>query len=134
MFGLITTFLAGPYGFLLKLGMVVLVLGGIWFAGVRFEHNRLLPKIEAAKSEADLWQQTADNRKTLIEAQNQAVESIKAAHDKRVADLNERLATAILEGRRIRMAAETKVKVLESLKLSENECTAVFQLIDEARK
>lgn len=117
-----------------KIATVVAVIATIWFAGVRFEHNRLLPKIEAAKSEAELWRRTSENRKTLIDAQNKAVEGLRSAHELQVSELNKRLATAILEGRKIRMAAETKVKVLESLKLSDNECAAVFQLIDEARK
>lgn len=134
MFGLLTTFLAGPYGFMLKLGTILLILGTIWFAGVRFEHNRMLPKLEAAKSDAELWQKTAENRKSLIEAQNAAVEGLKVAHELRVSTLQKKLATAILEVKNFREAAERRADLLANMELPENECSAVFALIDQARK
>ena len=131
---ILTAFLSGPYGFMLKIGVVVAVIGAIWFAGVRFEHNRLLPKIEAAKSDAELWKKTADNRLNLIQAQNSAFEGLKAAYELRVSELNKRLATAILEGQNYRKKAEKKAEAIIALPVSKNECTALTELIDEARK
>jgi len=126
--------LAGPYGLLLKIGMIVLVLGGLYLFGYKEGRESMTPKVEAAKSEAELWRKVADNRKTLIQAQNQAVASLKAKHDAEVSAMNKRLATAILEGRKIRQAAEKKADAILSMKLSDNECTALTELIDEARK
>ena len=126
--------LAGPYGLLLKIGMIVLVLGGLYLFGYKEGRESMAPKVEAAKSEAELWRKTADNRKTLIEAQNQAVASLKEKHDAEVSAMNKRLATAILEGRKFRIAAEKKADAILSMKLSDNECTALTELIDEARK
>lgn len=134
MFGLIASFISGPYGLLLKIGAIVLVIGTIWFAGVRFEHNRLLPKIEEAQSSAEKWAKVASNRRVQIEAQNEAVEGLKVAHDLRVSELNKRLAMAILEGQKVRDKAEKKAEAIIALPLAGNECEQVFQLIDEARK
>lgn len=131
---MITDLFAGPYGLLLKIGTIVLVLGGLYLFGYKEGRESMAPKVEAAKSEAELWRKVADNRKTLTEAQNQAVASLKEKHDAEVSAMNKRLATAILEGRKIRKAAEKKADAILSKKLSENECTALTELIDEARK
>lgn len=131
---MITALLAGPYGLLIKIGLALAIVAGIWLHGRHSGVESMVPKVEAAKSEVELWRKVADNRKTLIEAQNQAVVSLKVKHDAEVSAMNKRLATAILEGRKFRQAAEKKADAILSKKLSENECTALTELIDEARK
>lgn len=134
MFGLIASFISGPYGLLLKIGAIVLVIGTIWFAGVRFEHNRLLPKIEEAQSSAEKWAKVASNRRVQIDAQNQAVVALKAESDRRVKAMQERLKQANSEASQFRDAAERRADILANMNLPENECAATFALIDEARK
>jgi hypothetical protein len=134
MIGLLTTFMAGPWGVVAKIATVVAIVAAIWFAGVRFEHNRMLPKLEAAKSEAELWQKTAENRKILIEAQNKAVEGLKASADLRISTLRNKLAVANSEASKFRDMAEKRENAVLNLPLSDDECTALKQLVDEARK
>lgn len=130
---MITALLAGPYGLLIKIGLALTIVAGIWLHGRHSGVESMVPKVEAAKSEAELWRKTADNRKTLIEAQNQAVASLKAKHDAEVSAMNKRLATAILEGRKFRIAAEKKADAILNVELPQNECQALFSLIDTAR-
>jgi hypothetical protein len=134
MIGLLTTFMAGPWGFVAKIATVVAIVTAIWFAGVRFEHNRMLPKLEAAKSEAELWQKTAENRKTFIEAQNQAVEGLKASADLRVSTLRRKLAVANSEASKFRDMAEKRAADLKNMELPKDECQAMAKLVDEAGK
>lgn len=112
---------------------VVSFIGGVWLSGRHSGVKSMQAKVEAAQSEAELWKKSAETRKTLIEAQNQAIDSIKAESDTKVAEMNKRLATAILEGRKSREAAEKKAESILTVELPKNECNALFTLIDTAR-
>lgn len=130
----IFAFFSGPWGLLLKFGAIVAVIGGIYLFGYKKGVDHLRPKVEAAESAAQLWQETAKNRKTLIEAQNQAVAGLKAESDRRVKAMQERLKQANSEASKFRDAAERRADILANMNLPENECAATFALIDEARK
>ena len=132
--GFLLTFLSGPYKFLIMGAAILAAIAGIYLYGRHAGVESMRPDVEAAKSEAELWKKTADNRKTLIEAQNQAVAGLKAASDMRVSNLKNQLAVANSEASKFRKEAEKKAETLLTMKLPENECSAVFSLIDEARK
>ena len=134
MFGLVTTFLAGPYGFLLKIAAVAAIVGAIWFAGARFEHNRLMPKLAALEADAALWEQTAETRLRMMQVQNKAVEGLQAAQKEKLRIRDEKLAKARMEADKWRDSAERKAEILARLELPENECQALVKLVDEARR
>lgn len=134
MFGLAATFLAGPYGLLLKIGAIVAVIGAIWFHGRSSGVESMQPRVEAAESAAALWETTAKNRLTLIQAQNTAVEALRQAQATKVSIMEKKLATAILEGQKWRDAADRRADILANLELPPGECEGLVVLIDEARK
>ena len=128
-------FLLSP---LFRYGMLALALiaalGGIWLHGRSAGVESMRPKLEAAKSDAENWRVAAENRKTIIEAQNQAVAGLKASNELRVSTLRKQLAVANSEASKFRKIADEKANTLLNMKLSENECQALVQLVDEARK
>ena len=132
--GAILTFFAGPWGLVSKILIFAAILGGIWLHGRHNGVKAMEPKVEAAESAAQLWQKTAENRKTLIEAQNTAVDALRQAQATRVGIMEKKLATAIVEGQKWRDAAERRADILATMPLPENECQALAVLIDEARK
>jgi len=109
-------------------------ISGIYLKGRSDGKEVMRPVVEAAKSEAELWQKTAENRKSLIEAQNRAVEGLKASNELRISTLRKQLAVANSEASKFRDMAEKRVVDLKDLKLSDDECLALKQLVDEARK
>jgi hypothetical protein len=127
-------FLSGPWGIVLKIGAIVLVIGTIWLNGRHNGVESMIPKVEEAESRAESYAKTAQNYKTALNAQNQAIERIKEESDRKARELNKRLATAILEGQKIREAAANRETTILTLKTTGTECEQVFQLIDEARK
>jgi hypothetical protein len=134
MIGLLTTFLAGPYGLLLKIGAVIAIVAGIWLHGRHAGVESMVPRLEAAKSDAELWQKTAGNRLKLIQAQNDAVEGLKHAQETKLALMKDKVAKAEREAVSWRKQAEQRANDMLGLELSKDECTALKQLVDEARK
>ena len=134
MFGILATFLAGPYGFLLKIAAVVAIVGGIYLYGRHAGVESMRPKLAAAESNAALWETTAENRLRLMQVQNKAVEGLQAAQKEKLRMRDEKLAKALIEADKWRDAAERRADLLANLELPENECTALTVLIDEARK
>lgn len=127
-------FFSGPWGLLLKFGAIVAVIGGIWLHGRSAGVDSMQAKYDSAMALAALFQQTAQTRKTQIDAQNQAVVALKAESDRRVKAMQERLKQANSEASQFREVAEKRKNAVLNLPLSENECTALKQLVDEARK
>ena len=134
MFGLITAFLAGPWGLVSKILIISAILGGIWLHGRHNGVKAMEPKVAQAESEAALWESTAENRLMLMQVQNKAVEGLKAAHDMKLKLRDEKLAKARMEADKWRDTAERRADLLASLELPKDECTALTVLIDEARK
>lgn len=130
----LTGLFSGPYGVLLKIGMVVLIVGSIWLHGRHAGVESMRPKLAEAESKAALWEQTAENRLKLMQAQNEAVEGLRAAQKEKLRLRDEKLAKASIEADKWRTAAERQADILARLELPENECTALTVLIDEARK
>lgn len=130
----IFAFFSGPWGIVAKLALVTALIGGIWLHGRHDGVKSMEPKVQAAESNAALWQQTADNRLKLMQAQNTAVVALKQASDTKLTILQNKLAVANSEASKLREVAEKRKNAVLNLPLSENECTALKQLVDEARK
>lgn len=133
MFGFLATFLAGPYGFLLKIGAVVAIVGGIYLYGRHAGVESMVPKVEAAESAALLWQTTAANRLKLMQAQNLAVEALKTAHDTKLKIRDAKLTDVKREADKWRDVAQRREEILANLELPPGECDSLFVLIDAAR-
>ena len=133
MFGLVTTFLAGPYGFLLKIAAVMAVIGGIYLYGRHAGVESMRPKLAEAESNAALWESTAENRLKLMQVQNAAVEGLRAAQKEKLRIRDEKLAKALIEADKWRDTAERRADLLANLELPENECKALVTLVDTAR-
>lgn len=129
----LTGLFSGPYGFLLKIGMVVLIIGSAWLYGKHAGVESMRPKIAEAESKADLWEQTAENRLKLMQAQNNAVEGLRAAQEEKLRIRDEKLTAARIEADKWRNVAERRADILANLELPENECKALVDLVDAAR-
>src|SRR5512139_2639056 len=121
----LTTLFAGPYGLLLKIAAVAAIVGAIWLHGRSSGVKSMVPEVEAAQSQAALWQKTAENRLGLIQAQNQAVEGLKASFDMKYQAMQKKLAVANSEASKFRDIAERRAEILSRLELPENECQAL---------
>lgn len=128
-------FLLSPITRYAAIGLAILAaVTGIYLKGRSDGKETMRPKLEAAQSAADNWKQAADNRKTLIEAQNRAVAALKAENEARISDIQKKLAVANSEASKIRRQATDSATAILTMKVTGTECQQLEQLIDEARK
>lgn len=128
----IFAFFSGPWGIVAKLALVTALIGGIWLHGRHDGVKSMEPKVQAAESNAALWQQTADNRLKLMQAQNTAVAALKQAQETKLVLMKDKLAKVEKEAIAWRKKADEKTNTLLNMKLSDDECTALKQLVDES--
>lgn len=130
--GILAAFWAGPWGLMSKILIFAAILGGIWLHGRHNGVESMRPKVEAAESDRDLWKQTADNRLTLMKAQNTAVEALKQSQATRLSVLQNKLAKAEMEASTARQTAERRAEILAGVELSGTECEQLVKLVDMA--
>ena len=128
---------SSPFAPLIKYGLILLAvsafIGGIYLSGRSAGVKAMQSKVETAQSETALWKQTADNRATMIEAQNKAVDELKSAADRRITELNKKLAMAVSEDQKAQKDIKERETYLYKLELPKNECEALYTLVDTYR-
>lgn len=123
----------GQYRIFIYLGLAALFLSGVWLHGRSAGVKSLEDDVVRAESMAANWQHAANNYKTLIDAQNKAVEALKQSQAIRVKNLKDMAAAANVESRKYKTLAEKRAAEIHAMKLPENECEAIKLLVDAAR-